>query len=372
MDRRSEAKTRRPAKAVAASDDALCTLLSAGLRVQAGEDRWRVIGNTLSYRLLLREAGGTWNRLDQCWEFSGDDPTDRLASALEARPAGAGHNAAPAEPQPHYHGHRGRVRERVMRAGAELLEDYELLELLLFYSIERIDTKPLAKRLLDRFGTLGDVFAAESAQLREFDIDQRTLVLFKASREAGRRLAERKVKDMPVLTNWQQLIDYCHAALAHEKTEQFRILFLDRKNVLIADEVQQRGTIDHTPVYPREVVKRALTLNAAALILVHNHPSGDPKPSRDDIEMTRESQGRGRGAGHRDPRPPGDRPQGPRELQESWVALVVESPGRPTSPEAERRLRPRQAMPQVRRGRRVARTSLRHPRRQASVPTPRC
>ena len=107
-------------------------------------------------------------------------------------------------------------------------------------------------------------------------------------REVGRRLAERKVKDMPVLTNWQQLIDYCHVALAHEKTEQFRILFLDRKNVLIADEVQQRGTIDHTPVYPREVVKRALALNAAALILVHNHPSGDPKPSRDDIEMTRE------------------------------------------------------------------------------------
>ena len=166
MDRRSEAKDKRPAKAVAASDDALCTLLSAGLRVQAGEDRWRVIGNTLSYRLLLREAGGTWNRLDQCWEFSGDDPTNRLASALEARPAGIGHNAAPAEPQPHYHGHRSRVRERVMRAGAELLEDYELLELLLFYSIERIDTKPLAKRLLDRFGTLGDVFASESVQLR--------------------------------------------------------------------------------------------------------------------------------------------------------------------------------------------------------------
>jgi DNA repair protein RadC len=268
VDRRSEARIRRAAKAVAAaSDDALCTLLSAGLRVQAGEDRWRVIGNTLVYRLLLREAGGTWNKLDQCWEFSGDDPTTRLASALEARPAGAGHNAAAAEPQPHYHGHRGRVRERVMRAGAEVLEDYELLELLLFYSIERIDTKPLAKRLVDRFGTL---------------------VLFKASREAGRRLAERKVKDMPVLTNWQQLIDYCHVALAHEKTEQFRILFLDRKNVLIADEVQQRGTIDHTPVYPREVVKRALALNAAALILVHNHPSGDPKPSRDDIEMTRE------------------------------------------------------------------------------------
>ena len=150
------------------------------------------------------------------------------------------------------------MRERVLKAGVEPLADYELLELLLFYSIERIDTKPLAKKLLERFGTLGDVFAAEPAQLREFDIDQRTLVHFKALREVGRRLAERKVKDMPVLTNWQQLIDYCHAALAHEKTEQFRILFLDRKNVLIADEVQQRGTIDHTPVYPREVVKRAL------------------------------------------------------------------------------------------------------------------
>ena len=175
-----------------------------------------------------------------------------------------------------------------MKSGVEALADYELLELLLFYAIERIDTKPLAKRLLERFGTLGDVFAAEPAQLREFDIDQKTLILFRAARESGRRLAERKVKDMPVLTNWQQLIDYCHAALAHEKTEQFRILFLDRKNVLIADEVQQRGTIDHTPVYPREVVKRALALNAAALILVHNHPSGDPKPSRDDIEMTKE------------------------------------------------------------------------------------
>ena len=165
------------------------------------------------------------------------------------------------------------MRERVLKTGTEPLADYELLELLLFYSIERIDTKPLAKRLLERFGTLGDIFAAEPAQLREFEIDQRTLVHFKALREVGRRLAERKVKDMPVLTNWQQLIDYCHAALAHEKTEQFRILFLDTKNVLIADEVQQRGTIDHTPVYPREVVKRALALNAAALILVHNHPT---------------------------------------------------------------------------------------------------
>ncbi len=279
-----------PPPATAPDDAALLTLLAQGLRLQSSEGLWRVSGNTLPHRILLREAGGTWNRLDQCWDFAGEDPTTRLAAALEAAPAATtGHNSGePAPPKPHYHGHRSRVRERVLKAGVEPLADYELLELLLFYSIERIDTKPMAKALLERFGTLGDVFAAEPAQLREFEIDQRTLVHFKAMREVGRRLAERKVKDMPVLTNWQQLIDYCHAALAHEKTEQFRILFLDRKNVLIADEVQQRGTIDHTPVYPREVVKRALALNAAALILVHNHPSGDPKPSRDDIEMTRE------------------------------------------------------------------------------------
>jgi DNA repair protein RadC len=273
-----------------AADDALLALLAAGLRLQSTDALWRISGNTLPHRALLRDAGGTWNRLDQCWDFTGEDPTPRIKTALDAAPVATGHNSGDglAEPKPHYHGHRGRLRERVLRAGIEALPDYELLELILFYAIERIDTKPLAKRLLERFGTLGDIFAAEPEQLREFEIDQRTLVLFRAMRESGRRLAERKVKDMPVLTNWQQLIDYCHAALAHEKTEQFRILFLDRKNVLIGDEVQQRGTIDHTPVYPREVVKRALALNAAALILVHNHPSGDPKPSREDIEMTKE------------------------------------------------------------------------------------
>jgi DNA repair protein RadC len=288
--RQIEAQTRCSAPAVSrADDDALLTLVAAGLRLQSGENWWRVSGNTLPHRQLLRDGGGSWNKFDQCWEFSGADPTATLAAALEARPASCGHNSGKSNGEkPHYWGHRGRLRERVLKAGVETLADYEVLELLLFYSIERTDTKPLANRLLDRFGTLGDVFAAEPEQLREFEIDRRTLVHFKTMREIGRRLAERKVKDMPVLTNWQQLIDYCHVALAHEKTEQFRILFLDRKNVLIADEVQQRGTIDHTPVYPREVVKRALALNAAALILVHNHPSGDPKPSRDDIEMTRE------------------------------------------------------------------------------------
>ena len=285
-------RARKATPEPAPNDGALLAFLAAGLRLQSSDRLWRVSGNTLPHRTLLRDAGGTWNRLDQCWEFADEDPTSRLSAALEAPPIATGHNSGFAEPgsnsRPHYHGHRARLRERVLKTGIESLPDYELLELMLFYAIERIDTKPLAKRLIERFGTLGDIFAAEPEQLKEFEIDQRTLVLFKAMRESGRRLAERKVKDMPVLTNWQQLIDYCHAALAHEKTEQFRILFLDRKNVLIGDEVQQRGTIDHTPVYPREVVKRALALNAAALILVHNHPSGDPKPSRDDIEMTRE------------------------------------------------------------------------------------
>jgi DNA repair protein RadC len=273
-----------------ADDDALLSLVAAGLRVQAHGDVWRVSGNTLPHRSLLRDAGGTWNRLDRWWEFRGEDPTANLAAALEAAPAATGHNSGspPALPKPHYHGHRERVRQRVLKSGVEGFEPYELLELLLFYAIERIDTKPLAKQLIERFGSLGDLFAADEAHLREFDIDQRTLVLFRAVRETGRRLARQVVINRPVLGNWQQLLDYCHTTLAHEKTERFAILFLNRKNELVADEVQQRGTVDHTPVYPREVVKRALHHEASALILVHNHPSGDPKPSRDDIEMTKE------------------------------------------------------------------------------------
>ncbi len=215
-----------------------------------------------------------------------------MARALSARPAGVrGTNSGDAKPaveRPHYHGHRQRVRERALGSGLDGFQDYELLELLLFYGIERIDTKPLAKKLLERFGTLGDVFAADADLLKEFDIDQRTLVLLRALRESGARLARREVVDRPVITSWQKLLDYCHAALAHEKTERFNILFLDRKNVLIADETQQKGTIDHTPVYPREVAKRALQLDASAIIMVHNHPSGDPTPSRADIEMTKE------------------------------------------------------------------------------------
>ena len=286
----AEPPTQEPAQA--ADDEALLSLLALGLRLQSTDTLWRVSGNTLPHRAALRDAGGTWNRLDMCWEFAGADPTARLAAAIQATPPALGHNSgtgtSTAPPKPHYHGHRGRVRDRVLKSGAEGFEDYELLELLLFYSIERIDTKPLAKRLIERFGTLGDLFAADPAHLRDFDIDQRTLVLFRALRESGRRLALQKVAKKPVLGNWQQLLDYCHTTLAHEKTERFAILFLNRKNELIADEVQQRGTVDHTPVYPREVVKRALHHEASALILVHNHPSGDPKPSRDDIEMTKE------------------------------------------------------------------------------------
>src|SRR5216684_1630143 len=150
--------------AATANDDALLAVLAAGLRLQSNDTLWKVSGNTLAHRNLLRDAGGTWNRLDQCWEFTGDDPTAKLVAALEAVPATVGHNSGePAAPKPHYHGHRGRVRERVLKAGIESLPDYELLELLLFYAIERIDTKPLAKRLIERFGTLGDIFAVGPA-----------------------------------------------------------------------------------------------------------------------------------------------------------------------------------------------------------------
>ncbi len=276
-----------------ASDDShLLTLIAAGLhlrpaRTREGAEVWRIAGNTLAHREALREAGGVWNRLEQAWEFAGDDPTAAIARTLTAKPTAIGHNSKDAE-RPHYHGHRQRVRDRALGSGLESFQDYELLELLLFYGIERIDTKPIAKKLLERFGTLGDVFAADADLLKEFDIDPRTLVLLRALRETGARLARREVVDRPVITSWDKLLDYCHASLAHEKTERFNILFLDRKNVLIADETQQKGTVDHTPVYPREVAKRALQLDASAIIMVHNHPSGDPTPSRADIEMTKE------------------------------------------------------------------------------------
>ncbi|MDP2123317.1 MAG: DNA repair protein RadC [Parvibaculum sp.] len=191
------------------------------------------------------------------------------------------------KPKPHYHGHRERLRTRFLKA-PDSLPDYEFLELILFNAVPRRDVKALAKELIDRFGSYAAVLNAEPALLREFKgISDRALVEFRIVREASLRLAQKQVLKSEVIGSWAALLDYCTAAMAHNPVEQFRILFLDRKNHLIADEVQQKGTIDHTPVYPREVAKRALELNASALILVHNHPSGDPTPSNADIEMTK-------------------------------------------------------------------------------------
>ena len=187
----------------------------------------------------------------------------------------------------HYAGHRERLRERFLKS-PDTLPDYELLELVLFRTIPRRDVKPLAKELIAKFGGFSEALNAEPARLRELKVAEGTITDFRITRETGLRLAQAKVLKKEVLGSWSALLDYCAASMAHNPIEQFRILFLDRKNVLIADEIQQKGTIDHTPVYPREVVKRALELNASALILVHNHPSGDPTPSTADIAMTRQ------------------------------------------------------------------------------------
>jgi DNA repair protein RadC len=191
--------------------------------------------------------------------------------------------------KPHYHGHRARLRARFLESAGSGIPDYEILELILFGVFRNGDTKPLAKALVAEFGSLAAVLAAPAERLSKVPgCGEAVIAALKVTREAGLRMLQAEAKARPALSNWQALLDYCRAVLQHEQIEQFRILFLDRKNQVIADEQQQRGTVDHTPVYPREVVKRALELNAAALILVHNHPSGDPTPSRADIEMTRQ------------------------------------------------------------------------------------
>jgi DNA repair protein RadC len=190
---------------------------------------------------------------------------------------------------PHYHGHRDRLRARFSEVGGDALPDYELLEIVLFRSIPRRDVKPIAKDLLRRFGSFAEVLAAPPALLSEVDgVGESVVTDLKIVEAAARRFTKGAVSRRPVLSSWTSVIDYCRTAMAFAEKEQFRLLFLDRRNALIADEVQQSGTIDHTPVYPREVVKRALELSASALILVHNHPSGDPTPSSADIKMTRE------------------------------------------------------------------------------------
>ena len=186
-------------------------------------------------------------------------------------------------------GHRQRLRERFLKGGANALADYELLELVLYLAHPRADTKPLAKRLIAHFGSFGLTLAAEPARIREVaGAGETTATALLSVRAAAERLAREEAMEKPVLSSWQALTDYLRIGMARETREQFRVLFLNRKNVLIADEIQQRGTVDHTPLYPREVIQRALELGSSAIILVHNHPSGDAKPSKSDIEMTRE------------------------------------------------------------------------------------
>jgi DNA repair protein RadC len=187
-------------------------------------------------------------------------------------------------------GHRQRLRDRFLKLGGEALEDYELLELTLQLVVPRKDTKALAKSLLREFGNFSAVFNAAPARLMKFDgLAEKSVAHLKVIQAVAARFArDRMVNDKPILSSWNELLDYCRAQMAYESKEHFRVLFLDKKNRLIADEVQQSGTVDHTPVYPREVIKRALEVSASALILVHNHPSGDPSPSSADIRMTKE------------------------------------------------------------------------------------
>lgn len=187
----------------------------------------------------------------------------------------------------HRHGHRARLRERFVKGGSSAMADYELLELLLFTAIPRKDVKPLAKTLIKTFGSFGDVLNASIDQLSSVKgVSETTAATLKVVQACSHKLLQEQVINKNVISSWQALLDYCTAVMGVAHKEQFRILFLNKKNHLIADEVQQEGTIDHTPVYPREVIKRALELHATAIILVHNHPSGDPTPSQADIDMT--------------------------------------------------------------------------------------
>ena len=184
--------------------------------------------------------------------------------------------------------HRARLRARFMSGGADAMPDYELLELILFRSIPRKDVKPLARALLDQFGDFNRVISASPERLSKMSgIGDAVICDLKVIQSAAQRMSRARIMQRHVISSWDALLDYCHTTMAHRETEQFRVLFLDRKNVLIADEEQAEGTVDHVPVYPREVAKRALEVNASAIILVHNHPSGDPTPSQSDIAMTR-------------------------------------------------------------------------------------
>ena len=241
-------------------------------------------GRAAGYSGPVEDWSGIWGR-----SFSLDKKRDSGGGLAEAAP--------------HYHGHRERLRGRFREAGAEALSDYELLELLLFRALPRRDVKPLAKTLLAKFGSFAEVIAAPEAQLAEVKglggagitelkaevkgLGGAGITELKVVQAAASRLLRGAITKRPVLSSWSSVLDYCRTAQGFADREQFRVLFLDKRNQLIADKVQQIGTVDHTPVYPREVVKRALELSASAIILVHNHPSGDPTPSAADIQMTK-------------------------------------------------------------------------------------
>lgn len=196
-------------------------------------------------------------------------------------------NARETKEKPHYHGHRDRLRERFIEGGENALQDYEILELVLFNLIPRKDVKPLAKDIIAHFGSLPEAMASSIEELQKIEgISKNCAIGLKSITALNNRSMKQEFKSKPVLNNWSRLMDYCYSTMAHEKKEHFRILFLNKKNELLADEIQASGTVDHTPAYPREIMKRALEHGATALILMHNHPSGDPKPSKADIDMT--------------------------------------------------------------------------------------
>jgi DNA repair protein RadC len=254
-----------------------------------------------------RSLGGTWDAAQRVWLFDaadhervrslcreiyGTDGPEDGKDAAAAFPSAVAHGrnefTEGAPSVPHYYGHRRRLRERLIAAGAENLPDYELLEMLLFAANPQGDVKPAAKSLLAHFGGFGAVMSADPDALSEAGLGLAGIAAIKSVREAALRLMRSELQERPIVGSWDKMIDYCNAQVAHNKVEEFHILFLDRKNVLIKHERQQRGTVDHTPVYPREVVKRALDLGASALILMHNHPSGDPTPSKADIAVTQD------------------------------------------------------------------------------------
>lgn len=195
-------------------------------------------------------------------------------------------NIQPPAEKPHHSGHRDRLRERFLKGGVDALQDYEILELILFLALPRRDVKPLAKKLIQNFGSFNGVFHASVNDLIKFGLSENTAISIKTIEAASFHLMKQDVIGKPVLNSWAKLLEYLQATMAHEVKEHFRLLFLNKKNELIADETQQTGTVDHTPVYPREIVKRALELSSTAIILVHNHPSGDSTPSKPDIDMT--------------------------------------------------------------------------------------